>query len=319
MQESIMKMPNKKFIAFCVQVLLCAIVTVFILSCKPTVPNCYIQPDDMEDILYDYYIAQAMAVQGRDYSEISYNKNVYYHAVLKKHGISEADFDSSLVYYYTNADRLYDIYVSLSERIGNEAMGLGASYGEIGRYSQLTADGDTADIWRESTSMVLMPMPPYNKMSFTIKADSTFKRGDSFLFNFMTDFVYQAGSKDAVIYIVIHYDNDSVSTHVNRVGMSGISQLRIPGNKNNDIKSIDGFIYLNRGNDDSHTLKLMFISQVQFVRFHVVTPKESELPVNGSESPKDSADRVRPLPQTNVNDMKMPKAKVMKVQSVDRQ
>lgn len=314
-----MDMPNKKFISYCVQVLPCAIVAVFILSCKPTVPGCYIQPDDMEDILYDYYIAQAMAGQGRDYSEISYNKNVYYHAVLKKHGISEADFDSSLVYYYTNADRLYDIYVNLSERIGNEAMGLGASFGEIGRYSRLTADGDTADIWRESTSMMLMPMSPYNKMSFSIKADSTFKLGDSFLFNFMTDFVYQAGSKDAVIYVAMHYANDSVSTHVNRVGMSGISQLRIPGNKDSEVKSIDGFIYLNRGNDDSHTLKLMFISQVQFVRFHVVTPKEPELPVNGSESPKDSADSVRALPQANVNDLKMQKARVLKVQSVDRQ
>ena len=27
-----------------------------VASCKPTVPDKYIQPKDMEDILYDYYI-----------------------------------------------------------------------------------------------------------------------------------------------------------------------------------------------------------------------------------------------------------------------
>lgn len=247
-----------------------------VASCKPTVPDKYIQPKDMEDILYDYYITQALAGQGQGREAISYNKNMYYHAVLKKHGVTEADFDSSLVYYYLNADRLYDIYVHLSERIGNEAMTLGASVGEFSKYSNLSADGDTADIWHESTSLVLMPIPPYDKLTFAIKADSTFKRGDSFLLNFKSDFMYQAGTKDAVVYVAVHYGNDSVSTHVNRVGVSGISQLRIPGDKNNDIKNIDGFIYLSRGNDDSQTLKLMFISQIQFVRFHAIKPVESE-------------------------------------------
>ena len=32
-----------------------------VIGCKPTVPSEYIQPDDMEDILYDYHLAEAMA------------------------------------------------------------------------------------------------------------------------------------------------------------------------------------------------------------------------------------------------------------------
>ena len=31
-----------------------------LVGCKPGVPNQYIQPDDMEDILYDYHIADGM-------------------------------------------------------------------------------------------------------------------------------------------------------------------------------------------------------------------------------------------------------------------
>lgn len=274
---------------------MCLLLTVLVLSCKPTVPDEYIQPDEMEDILYDYYITQAMAGQGLSYDKNSYNKNVYYYAVLKKHGVTEAEFDSSLVYYYSNADRLYGIYVQLSERIGNEAMSLGASVGDINKYSKLKADGDTADIWRESPSAVLMPVAPYNRLSFELKADSTFKRGDSFLFNFMTDFLYQSGTKDGVAYIAVHYDNDSTAAYSCHVGVSGISQLRVPGDRNHGIKSMKGFIYLNRGDDNSHTLKLMFISRIQLVRFH---PEEVSVATVGTDSVRTSRDtmQVRAVP-----------------------
>ena len=238
------------------------------VACTPSVPSDVIQPDEMEDILYDYYISQAMAGQALNQKDASYDRYVYFSAVLQKHGVTEADFDSSLVYYYSNAKRLHGIYSSLSERIGNEAMGLGASVSEFNKYSSLSESGDTANIWQDATSLLLTPYAPSNKFTFSIKADSTYKVGDSFLVNFMSDFIYQAGTKDAVVYVAVRYDNDSVSTHVTHIGVSGVSRLRIPANDESKVSNIDGFVYLNRGSDDSRTLKLLFISQMQFVRFH---------------------------------------------------
>lgn len=251
------------------------IIMLTVVSCKPTVPDEYIQPDEMEDILYDYYVSQALAYQYVDTNTPPFNKSLYYQAVLKKHGVTEAEFDSSLVYYYTYAERLNKIYKNVSERIEKEAVGLGASAGEIGKYSGLKADGDTANIWRSAVATVLLPVPPYNRMDFTIEGDSTFMRGDSFIMNFMTSYVYQSGTKDAVIHIAVRYDNDSISTHTNHVSSSGLTQLRIPANKNDNIKEIKGFIYLNRGNDESGTLKLMFIDNIQMVRFHPEKSVES--------------------------------------------
>lgn len=238
------------------------------VACTPSVPSDVIQPDEMEDILYDYYISQAMAGQALNQKDASYDRYVYFSAVLQKHGVTEAEFDSSLVYYYSNAKRLHGIYSSLSERIGNEAMGLGASVSEFNKYSSLSESGDTANIWQDATSLLLTPYAPSNKFTFSIKADSTYKVGDSFLVNFMSDFIYQAGTKDAVVYVAVRYDNDSVSTHVTHIGVSGVSRLRIPANDESKVSNIDGFVYLNRGSDDSRTLKLLFISQMQFVRFH---------------------------------------------------
>lgn len=251
--------------SYIAMLLLSALVAV---ACTPSVPSDVIQPDEMEDILYDYYISQAMAGQALNQKDASYDRYVYFSAVLQKHGVTEADFDSSLVYYYSNAKRLHGIYSSLSERIGNEAMGLGASVSEFNKYSSLSESGDTANIWQDATSLLLTPYAPSNKFTFSIKADSTYKVGDSFLVNFMSDFIYQAGTKDAVVYVAVRYDNDSVSTHVTHIGVSGVSRLRIPANDESKVSNIDGFVYLNRGSDDSRTLKLLFISQMQFVRFH---------------------------------------------------
>ena len=78
-------------------------------SCKPTVPADYIQPSDMEDILYDYHVAQAMGREGQKNS-LPYDENGYFQAVLRKYQVTEAEFDSSLVYYYSHAERLKKIY-----------------------------------------------------------------------------------------------------------------------------------------------------------------------------------------------------------------
>lgn len=242
--------------------------SLLLVACKPTVPGEFIQPDDMEDILYDYYISQAVGGRASESNSVSFNKSLYYYAVLKKHGVTEAQFDSSMVYYYTHSERLYKIYKSVGDRLENEALGLGASVGEMGKYSMLTTDGDTANIWKGEQAAILMPVSPYDKLVFTIEGDSTFKKGDSFLFNFMTTFFYQSGTKDAVAYIAVRYDNDSISTHSTHVTVSGLSQLRIKGNDDNGIKDLRGFIYLNRGNDESRTQKVMFIDNIQFVRFH---------------------------------------------------
>lgn len=248
-----------------------SLVCIFLMSltsCKPTVPKEYIQPDEMEDILYDYHISQAMAYQEKGTDNLAYTKSLYYHAVLRRHGVTEAEFDSSLVYYYAHAETLQKIYKNISARMEKEALALGASAGEIGKYSQLKADGDTANIWRDATSVVLMPVAPYNRIDFEVKSDSTFMRGDSFMLNFMASYVYQSGTKDAVAYIAVHYANDSISTHSTHISTSGVSQLRVAANMESAIKGIDGFIYLNRGNDESNTLKLMFVDNIQLIRFH---------------------------------------------------
>lgn len=247
---------------------LIALLSIVFVSCVPSVPGKYIQPDDMEDILYDYHLTQAIAGNQHNSDTSAYLKNAYYYSVLKRHGVSEADFDSSLVYYYTNAKRLHDIYRNITERMNNEAMAYGASSGVLNQYSQYKSDGDTANVWTEAVASWLTPDKTRNRFDFEITADTTYMLGDSFMFNFMSTFMYQSGTKDATAYISVSYENDSIDTYSRRVTVSGLTQIRMRANTKSKVKGITGFIYLNRGNDDSKTLKLLFIDQIQLIRFH---------------------------------------------------
>ena len=242
-------------------------VMMLILACTPTVPDEYIQPDDMEDILFDYHVAQAMS-NNPGIGNGDVRKQVYINAVLQKHGVSEADFDSSLVYYYSRADKLKDIYAHVSERLNIEAKNIGAAVGDINRYSQYSATGDTANIWNQQSDVLLIPRSTQNRFDFKVPVDSSFYLGDSFMFQFVSEYLYQSGAKDAVVCLVAKYEGDSIIQTVNHISISGTAQIRVPANKENKLKEMRGFIYLSDGGDPSETRKLMYISQMQLIRFH---------------------------------------------------
>ena len=242
------------------------------LSCVPTTPSQYIQPDDMEDILVDYHLARALAHNsGVSFDSIPYYQALCTEAVWRKHGITQEQFDSSMVYYYTRADRFEAVYKRVADRLEERALILGATEGEIGKYASLNANGDTANIWPERTRRAMTPAPPYNRWDFSIEADSTFRRGDSFLLQFISDYVYQDGSKNGVAYVALTYSGERGDTTISRnlhFLMSGISQLKIPECNDADLKHIRGYFYLGDGNERTTTTRLLFLNNVQFIRFH---------------------------------------------------
>ena len=253
----------------------------FFAACKPGTPSQFIQPDEMEDILVEYYLAKATAQQlNPSQEEREYNIAMYIEAVLKKHGVTQAEFDSSLVYYYTRADRFETICKRVSDRLEELALTQGASEGEIGKYAQYNATGDTANIWADRTTALLLPMPPYNRWDFAIKADSTYRRGDALMIMFLSDYMYQTGSKNGLVYMAVEYDDTVVSRNL-RFSVTGLAQMRVPEDTTRTIRAIKGFFYLDGGNESTTTTRLLFLNNVQLIRFH--TTPDNATPDNTTD------------------------------------
>lgn len=254
---------TKKFLCFIANALA---VTLLLASCKPQVPGEYLQPDEMEDILYDYHLASGMI--GDDGS--AFKKAMYEASVLRKHGVSKALFDSSLVYYSRHSDRFHDIYANLLKRLNDEALSLGASAGELSNMGGSMAKGDTANIWNDAASAVLATCQPYNVKSFYVKADSAFHKGDRVILSFKTQFIFQDGYKDGLAMLAVRFQNDSVTSQTVHLSESSVYSLAVADDARLGIKEIRGFITLQASPDESQTtLKLMFIDNIRLIRCHV--------------------------------------------------
>lgn len=238
-------------------------------ACKPTVPEDIIQPNDMEDLLCDYYLAKAMGTQLADRNEGSdYRQNLYVEGAFRKHGVTQAAFDSSMVYYYGHANYLEDIYQRVSERLEKQAMALGANEGELGRYAVLNANGDTANIWTGRTNILLNPQPPRNRLCFELETDSTSHKGDVFLFQFTCDYIYQSGAKDGVAVLNVYFEEDTIMSRAVHFSNSGLIQLRLESPQDMTPCKINGFIYVGGGNTPSTVTRLLFLNNLQLIRFH---------------------------------------------------
>lgn len=236
------------------------------VSCKPSVPSEYIQPDDMEDLIYDYHVAQGIAMQ-QDGSQ-NYNRRLNFELVLKKHGLTQAQFDSSLVYYYTRADRFQEIYKHVQERLNNEAEKYGAAVSE-GPIKAASLSGDTADVWKGNRALMLLNDRPYHLYQFAQKADTAYRAGDSFMLSMNTTWLMQQGNRQATVYLAITYANDSTVKQYSTVSSSGNTTLRIPYCKER-VKEIKGFVMcgMRPSTDDTNSLCVLFVNNIQLFRFH---------------------------------------------------
>jgi len=248
----------------------------------------------MEDILVDYYMAKALAMNGKpaSYDAREYNYALYTEAVFRKHGVTQAVFDSSLVYYLTRADRFEPIMQRVMERLEERALVMGASEGEIGKYAVYNTTGDTANVWVDRPTALLLPAPPYNRWEFGIRADSTYRKGDALMMMFVSDWMYQTGNKDGMLYLAVEYPDTVVSRSLH-FSVSGISQLRVPEDTARTIRAIRGFFYLDGGYTPTTTTRLLFLNNVQLIRFHTqheetVAPDSLSRDSIGGQLPPDS-------------------------------
>lgn len=265
-------------------------------SCKPSLPGGILSKGKMTDILYDYHLALAMAHM--DDSGDKGQSLAYREAVLRKHDVTSAEFDSSMVYYMRHTELLEDVYKDLADRYNNEITAMGGSAKEGGEFANLSATGDTANVWNLATSMVFMPVKPFYSTSFDIKVDSTFHKGDRLMLDFDAQFIYQDGMRNGVAMLAVQFGNDSIAQRTIMIQSTQHYSVELSDADSLGIKSVKGYFMLM--NDDNGTgvssqttLKLMFLEHIKLIRMHpqkpVAAPAGSASSASSDSLRKDSA------------------------------
>lgn len=261
-------------------------------SCKPSLPSGVLSKGKMTDILYDYHLALAMAHM--DDNGDKGQSLAYREAVLRKHDVTSAEFDSSMVYYMRHTELLEDVYKDLTDRYNNEITAMGGSAKEGGEFANLSATGDTANVWNLAASMVFMPVKPFNSTSFDIKVDSTFHKGDRLMLDFDAQFIYQDGMRNGVAMLAVQFGNDSIAQRTIMIQSTQHYSVELSDDDSLGIKSVKGYFMLM--NDDNGTgvssqttLKLMFLEHIKLIRMHPQKPVAAP----AGSSPSASSDSLR--------------------------
>lgn len=265
-------------------------------SCKPSLPSGVLSKGKMTDILYDYHLALAMAHM--DDNGDKGQSLAYREAVLRKHDVTSAEFDSSMVYYMRHTELLEDVYKDLTDRYNNEITAMGGSASAGGEFANLSATGDTANVWNLATSMVFMPVQPFNSTSFDIKVDSTFHKGDRLMLDFDAQFIYQDGMRNGVAMLAVQFGNDSIAQRTIMIQSTQHYSVELSDADSLGIKSVKGYFMLMNGDNGTGvssqtTLKLMFLEHIKLIRMHpqkpVAAPAGSASSASSDSLRKDSA------------------------------
>lgn len=277
---------------------LSAVLSAALSACHPSVPEGYLQPDELEELLYDIHLAKNLArdadtdrmrTSPSSYSDSTSTEREYFLAALKKHGVDEAQFDSTMVYYYGHSEDFLKIYNRVAERLKSDAARYGASTADLGMGEIMAQSGDTTDVWRQARNYIFLPAPPYNRMDFDVEADTLFHRGDTYMLCFDIDFLCLSGLRDLIVYVAVTYSNDSVATQVRHCSTRQAASIRINANDRLDVRSIRGFFYMDGGDKAEEGTRYVFVSNTRLIAFRKKEeePKPAE---TGADTTKVAAD-----------------------------
>ena len=241
-------------------------------GCKAKTPEGIPSERQMENILYDYQLAQALA--GARSDSVAYYERYYVGLVLEKYGLTAQQFDEAVAYYSGRAEVLGKIYNRINERLADAAPSGGTT--ENAYAKMLNAKGDTLNLWHERDTYVLSATGQ-NRMEFSIPVDTAVQAGDRLLFEFTPRWLYREGQKEATICMALHYKGDSVAVVTNQIYSSARQGVTLHVD-DKPLERITGFVY--QQVSWSSSPKLLVITAPILARFRTQRSKPTAQPAD---------------------------------------
>lgn len=243
------------------------LVTVSFAACSVKMPEGVIKPAEMEDLLYDYHLAQVIT---NDYSKNSYEKKLHINYVFEKHGTTKEQFDSSLVWYTRYPKRMVRIYSNLEKRLTAELEAMGDA-------DELLADirnaemmlRDTVNLWSGTNVKLLSSSPLVNRVTFAFSADTTYVAGDSLVLSFSARFI--PNGSDSLRYhahaaLVVEYLDKSIGSAGVQLQKNGDYSVGVARDFNRRIGSVRGFVYYS--DNDTLCASKLLLGDIAVKRIH---------------------------------------------------
>lgn len=142
-------------------------------------PETILTDDQMVDLLVDIHRSEGLLElqQSQAHADPQYQQAVMA-SVLVKHGVTRAQYDSSLMWYAKHLKLFVRVYSHVEERLEEEHEAWNLQVAES-RDFDISAAGDSVELWTLRDYLVLDSRLCTSVRFWEVKADSNYKAGDT--------------------------------------------------------------------------------------------------------------------------------------------
>lgn len=253
-------MRNKRRLITCWPV---GLVLFCLLACSK-VPDGILSEKEMQQVVKDMMLAQSMT--SADYKAYPDNesKQALYEGVFRKYGITQAEYDSSLVWYGRNLDIYMKVYERVLADLDKEIKGLG----DVQADAAPVSNRDSVNIWPRRPYLILYPEALFNGVLFDSRPETSYSSGSIFALGLRV-WGIRKGMR-ALPEIRLSADQgDTIVTVNEQIKRDGYQEIWLKTIPTKRVKRVYGYIRLNHSASDSAKI---YIDSLNLVKYNYGSP-----------------------------------------------
>jgi hypothetical protein len=242
------------------------VATLLLTACSK-VPDNILQEKKMRDVMIDVYMAESLIEADRAIYSDTVRKAALFQSVFRKHNITEAVYDSSIVWYSKNMD-IYMLVLDMALADINTRI---RDMGDVQASAAPDTNQDSINIWPRRDFLVLHPTALFNGITFDIKPDRVYSSGSSFVLGMRV-----WGLRDDMRYfpeIRMAIDQHDTVLYVNkRITEDGYHEAVLKGLPTKQVRRVYGYVRMDNTAKDYYKV---YVDSLNLMKYNYGSPSMS--------------------------------------------
>ncbi|MDR1675652.1 MAG: DUF4296 domain-containing protein [Tannerella sp.] len=235
----------------------CFVATV-LAACSRT-PDGIIPEKKMQRVMVDIQLAEAMIHMEPNTYPTYAERRALYRTVFRKHQLTEAEYDSSMIWYGKHLDRYMRIYnLALADlKVQMDAIG------DVKPDIVPTSNADSLDLWIFRKYYEFSPLSLSNRVIFDLRPDDPYSSGSAFVLAWQVWGLTPDMKEPIEAYLKAH-QGDTILTVKSIVGRDGPHEMYLKTIPTKRVNRVYGYIRLHTADTAFHKIYLDGFSLMKY-------------------------------------------------------
>ncbi len=209
-------------------------------SCGNRVPEYVIEEEALENLLVDIHLSEAV-IETNNISQNAEKRKIR-EAIFFHHGVTQEQFDTTLVWYGHHVAQYMAVYDRVIGRLKIENAEAKKLLAQRNSY-QMSQPGDSVDIWTLKRYHIFDTRLSTNLLTFSVISDENFKKQDFFELRFKVSLLPRLSVSPKVYITATHTNNDIITNQLD-ISKEGWYLLPLQTDSAYMLKQLQGYILL---------------------------------------------------------------------------